>query len=139
MIAIYAKERFTSLDLWGGINPISQELQTLVLRRDDLVAMRVAEKNRLQSPSLATKTARYVRRSCEDMIAMLGRQIKAIEKMIYKLVSQDKEISIKYNILKSIVGIGSISAILIIAHMPEIGKCTRRKAASLAGVMPHKR
>lgn len=136
-IAIYAKERFTSLDLWGGINPISQELQTLVLRRDDLIVMRVAEKNRLQAPGLAAKTAHYVRRSCENMIAMLNRQVKAIEKMIYRLVSQNEEITMKYNILKSIAGIGSISAILIIAHMPEIGNCTRRKAASLAGVAPH--
>lgn len=136
-IAIYAKERFTSLELWGGINPINQELQTLVLRRDDLLAMRVAEKNRLQAPGLTAKTAQYVKRSCENMITMLNHQIKAIENMIYKLISQNEEITIKYNILKSIAGIGSISAVSIIAHMPEIGNCTRRKAASLAGVAPH--
>jgi len=136
-IALYGKERNHLMDLWGMRDADHHQLQALVLRRDDLVAMRVAEKNRLQAPGLTQAAARAVVRSCRALITSLNRQIVAIEKAIDKLVSQSQTIRSKYIILTAMRGIGRISAHAIIAHMPEIGTCTRRQAASLAGLAPH--
>ena len=136
-IARYGAERHHLLDLWAMQDGDHRELQALVLRREDLVSMRAAEKNRLQAPGLADKAVRMVARSCKTIMATLTRQIEAIEKAIDKLVGRNEIIRRKYDILVAIKGIGKISAIAIIAHMPEIGTCTRRKAASLAGLAPH--
>lgn len=136
-IAHYGAERHHLLDLWGARDIDHCELQALVLRREDLVNMRVAEKNRSKAPGLAGNAGRAVARSCKAVIVMLSRQIEAIEKAICALVESNEVIRRKRDTLLAMKGIGQITAIAIIAHMPEIGTCTRRKAASLAGLAPH--
>jgi len=136
-IARYGGERYHLMELWGASDKDHLELQALVLRREDLVKMRVAEKNRVQAPGLANNAARAVVRSCKAMIAMLNHQIVAIETAIDALVAGNEMIARKRDILLAMKGIGEVSAFAIIAHMPEIGTCTRRKAASLAGLAPH--
>ncbi len=136
-IAEYGKERHERLALWNQQSPDQLELQALVLRRDDLVAIRVCEQNRLQAPRTAHPKGRFIARSCEAIIKVLKREIARIEKSIEKLVKGNDEIGRKYNILIEMKGIGPISAVAIIAHMPELGTCTRRTAASLAGLAPH--
>jgi len=138
-IALYGEERNHLMDLWDERDVDHHELKVLVLRREDLVKMRTAEKNRLQAPGRAGNATRVVSRSCKAVIALLDRQIKAIEKAIGGLIKGNEIIRRKHDILLSIKGIGQISATAIVAHMPEIGTCTRRKAASLAGLAPHPR
>ena len=123
--------------LWSQQSPDQLELQALVLRRDDLVTMRVGEKNRLKAPRAAHPKGRFIARSCETIIKALKREIVRIEKLIKMLVEGNVEINRKYNVLIGMKGIGPISAVAIIAHMPELGTCTRRTAASLAGLAPH--
>ena len=136
-IALYAAERHRRLALWGGRDEAHDELQALVLRRDDLIAMRTAETNRLKAPGLAVRAAKKVARSCRATIAMLNRQIGKIEAAVAELIKTHEPLGRKVDVLTTIPGIGAISAVAILAHMPEIGTCTRREAASLAGVAPH--
>lgn len=132
-IALFAEERHKHLELWDIPDKIQTRLKALVLRRDDLVAMRVAEKNRASAPEID----KVIARSCRDMIAWLDRQIMKIEHTIAGLITESDNLSRKYAILTAMPGIGAVSAWAILAHMPELGTCSRRKAASLAGLAPH--
>lgn len=132
-IALFAEERHKHLKLWDIPDKTQTRLKALVLRRDDLIATRVAEKNRASAPQID----KVIARSCSDMIAWLGRQIMKIEHTISRLITDSESLSRKCRILTAMPGIGSVSAWAILAHMPELGTCTRRKAASLAGLAPH--
>ena len=136
-LARYGEERHNLMTLWGECDVDHRKLQALVLRRDDLLTMRVAEKNRLQAPGLEQDGCGIVRQSCEALIDLLNRQITTIEITMDQLIAASQRLTRKLTVLKTIKGIGQISAISIIAHMPEIGTTTRRKAASLAGLAPH--
>lgn len=134
-IALYAQERHKTLLLWGARDETADQLQALVLRREDLVAMCAAEKNRAKAPNLT----RQVERSCNKVIDMLNREINKMETAIAGLLATSETLTRKHKILTAMHGIGTVSASAILAHMPEIGTCTRRKAASLAGLAPHPR
>jgi len=84
-------------------------LADLVTRRRQIVQMIVAERQReRQMPSA------HLRKSA-------ARLIKALE---------------KEDLLKSVPGVGDVTARTLIAEMPELGRLSRRQIASLAGLAP---
>ena len=132
---LFAEERHKRLKLWTVRDRVHARLKALVLRRDDLVAIRVAEKNRASAPD----RDKIIARSCRNLIAWLNREIMKIEQAIEALIAGSESLTRKRNILTDMPGIGNTSASAILAHMPELGMCTRRRIASLAGVAPHPR
>lgn len=92
------------------------------VRRLDLVAMRVQEKNRVKAPRNA--------RIAED-IAELDRRITAIEAGIEAILKEDRALATRRTVLRSVPGIGVTLSALLVATMPEIGSTNRRQAASL--------
>ena len=136
-LAIYGKERHATLELWTERDREQDELQALVLRRDDLVAMRTQEKNRAQAPAATPAIAKQMTRSCALVLKTLGREIGKIDARITELVEASAKLKSRYDVLIAMLGIGHVSATGLLAHMPELGSCSRRQAASLAGVAPH--
>lgn len=134
-IAMFAQERHKRLKLWDVPDQTQIRLKNLVLRREDLVAMRKAEKNREKSPH----KDKLIERSYRDLIAWINREIMKIEQAISRLMAESEDLTRKYNVLTAMKGIGSITAWTILAYMPELGKATRRQVASLAGLAPHPR
>lgn len=96
--------------------------------------MRVQEKNRLKAPRSG-----LIATDIKDHIAELDRRIAAIEAQIETLIRNDRGLHRRERVLRSIPGIGSTIAALLIAAMPELGTINRRQAASLAGCAPHPR
>ncbi len=138
-LADYAKERHKGLSLWSAPNAILQELQALVARRQELTALRTAEKNRLQAPMTNRKSGKYIKSSCKRMIALLTKEIKKIQEAITNIISNDERLQDIQNILTSVKGVGSVIAFSLIASLPELGTLSRRQVASLAGLAPHPR
>ena len=132
-LCLFAQERHKSLKLWAVRDSVQTRLKALVLRRDDLVSTRVSEKNRAKSPD----RDKIVIRSCRKLIAVLTLEIDKIEKAIADLVAGSENLTRKHIVLTTMRGIGSLSAWALLAHLPELGTCTRRQVASLAGVAPH--
>lgn len=128
----YGKEREPRLARWQTPDPAGQNLQALVLARQDLVAERVAYRNRLAAPG-ANPIAPYLKK----VLACLDEQIKAIELAAAKLVRTDPWLRQAIDTLTTIVGIGQLTATSMIALMPELGSLNRRQAAALAGLAPH--
>jgi transposase len=133
-LARYAAERQASLCVCRPGSPAQAQLQALLSRRQDLVAMRVAEKNRLKHPRYQVLKA-----SIHAVMATLTQQIKALEQQIETLIAQSQALTAKLTVLTAVKGVGRQTAYTLLAAMPELGSLSRRQAASLAGCAPHPR
>ena len=113
-------------------------LAELMARRDPLVVMINAEKQRLAKAqdSVAQRSFRAVRKSLE---AERARIDKAIDKAIDKLIEAGPLWCAKQDLLKSVPGIGDVVARTLIAELPELGQVDRHQIAALAGRAPMNR
>jgi transposase len=131
-LALYGVERHATLARWQQPDPTLEELHALVLTRADLVRMRQAQRNRL-----ASLGAEVVAAALRAVARELDRQIRALDARMAELVRHHVGLARQAAVLRSIRGIGAITATALLALMPELGRLTGREAASLAGVRPH--
>ena len=110
------------------------QLDELTTRRRQLIDLRTAERNRHQTSSL-----KAVRRSLDKVLRCLENQVDDIEEEIRKLVESDDEWRNKSQLLQSVPGVGEITAVSLIAEVPELGRINREEIASLVGVAPFNR
>jgi transposase len=109
----------------------AQVLMALVARRSDLVAMRVAERNRRHEA-----TAPWVRRDLDASIEALSDRITAVELEIENHVKGSPIWQVQEDLLRSVPGVGKTLSRTMIARLPELGALTRRRIAALVGVAP---
>lgn len=131
-LARYAMDRAPLLTRWQPLEPCQAQIETLVARRLDLVAMKSQEQNRLKAPR-----GHLIADDIRAHIAELEARIITIETQICELIAQHRDFSIRAKALRSIPGIGPVLAPMLIATMPELGSVNRQQAASLAGCAPH--
>lgn len=134
-LAQYGEERWKQLPLFQPKDEAQAELAALVARRQDLVAFRIAETNRSKAPGKNKTLAR----SYKTVLACVQRQIEKIDEQIEELITSSRALSRRKQICCSLPGVGTRTAIALLATMPELGTLTRRQAASLAGLAPHPR
>jgi transposase len=131
-LARYALDRGSTLARWQPPRPAQAQIETLVARRLDLVAMKSQELNRLKAPR-----GHLIADDIRGHILELETRITAIEDRINDLIAQHDDFTIRADALRSVPGIGPVLAPMLIATMPELGFINRRQAASLAGCAPH--
>jgi len=107
------------------------ELQQLVIRRRQLVDLRTAETNRLE-----TCSSRDVRKSIQCMVDRLNKDILRIEKSILAFLESDDDWRDKVEILGSTPGIGTTTAVSLLADLPELGRLNRQQIGALVGLAP---
>jgi transposase len=112
--------------------PHRQNLSALVARREDLVADKVAETNRLQQAR-----GSFIRNDIKSHIELLKRRILKVEAEMQRLVAKTPELAALNARLQSAPGLGPITAASLIARLPELGRVNRRAIAALAGLAPH--
>ncbi|ARN57305.1 IS110 family transposase [Sedimentisphaera salicampi] len=108
-----------------------REIKELTVRREQLVKMRTAEKNRLDKAFEKTTL-----NSIKSTIDFLERQINDLDKTISELIEKVPRLKKKAEILTSIPGVGEKTASMLVAAMPELGTLNRRQIAMLVGVAP---
>ena len=102
-----------------------QQLEALVMRRSQLVLMRVAEGNRLdQAHPLSAKSIRAV-------IKMLDKQIGALDIDIGGRLK--KHFAHKLDLLKGLKGVGPHTQAMLMGALPELGELNRREISKLVG------
>jgi len=138
-LAEYAQERHQRLPLWSPMASNLLELQILVARRQELIALQTAEKNRSQAPLTNQKAGRYVKASCTRMLKMIALEIQKAQTAIEAIIKADEHLQDMQGVLMEVKGIGPVVAATLLASMPELGHLTRRQVASLAGLAPHPR
>ena len=110
------------------------ELDQLVTRRRQLIATRTAEMNR---QSMAT--SKVVRKSVQQHVDHLKKDIRKIDVEITRLVKSDEEWNGKSELLQSAPGVGPVTASTLIAELLELGKISRQKISALVGIAPFNR
>lgn len=110
-----------------------QYLAALVSRRRQLTDMLVAEKNRL--PTTPTRLQAGVRKH----LAWLKAEIRTLEQEIEDFIRRTPLWREKDELLKSVPGIGDVTACTLLAELPELGQLNRKEIAALVGVAPFNR
>ena len=110
-------------------------LRALTTRRAQIVDMR----KRL-SAQIAARRKQDIHADVEgmdaDLRAMLDTQISDLERRIDSVIAQEETLVAKARLLRSIPGIGPVSAAMLIAEMPELGRMTSGEAAAMTGLAP---
>ena len=108
--------------------PEQETLLAMVTRRAQLVGMRVAESNRLDSAHASQ------RKSIQAHLKVLDRQIDQIDDDAQRhLKGHFKD---KLALLKGLKGVGPGTQAMLMAALPELGTLTHREIAKLVGVAP---
>lgn len=107
-----------------------QALTALVVRRRQLVDMLTAERNRL---ALAHGT---VRRDLREHIRWLERRLRDTDRELTTMIHDSPLWRAQDNLLRSVPGIGPVTAAVLLAELPELGRLSRRQLAALVGVAP---
>lgn len=111
--------------------PKRERLAALARRRDQLVEMRAKEFKHLKEAFDALIVA-----DIEASIAALDARIAAIEAEIDRQLQTASDIAEEADRLTSAPGVGPVTALMLIAHMPELGLFSPKRIASLAGLAP---
>jgi transposase len=109
----------------------TRAFEDLLLRRRQLIEMRVAEENRL-----AMATAAPVRKSLKSHIDWLNRQLDRVDGEVAEAVQQSPIWRVKDELLQTIKGIGPATSHMLLGGMPELGTLTRQQIGALAGLAP---
>lgn len=108
-----------------------QELQALVARRRQLVAMMVSERHRLSA------SHNVARKSIEAIIEAIRKQLATVETDLATHIDQHHaELSRQ---LSGVRGIGPTTVRTFIADVPELGILSRREISALIGIAPFNR
>ena len=105
-----------------------QELAALMVRRRQLVDMRVAEGNRLEHAS-----ARAVR-SIKSVLRTLDKQLADIDVDVHH--HMERHFKEQRDLLDSVKGVGPVTILTVTSALPELGQLNRRQIAKLVGVAP---
>ncbi len=108
-----------------------RELRALVMRRLQLIESKTAEENRLRG-----ETVPRVRKSVNDSIAWLTRQIKQLDIDLDRTIKSSPTFSKQSELIQSVPGVGPHTANMIQACLPELGTLNRGGIAALVGVAP---
>jgi len=105
-----------------------QQLQALVLRRRQLVAMLAAERQRLAMSHAAARP------SLEAMIVFIKQQLRDVEGELTRHL--ERHHAALSQLLRSATGIGPTTAATLIAELTELGHISRREISALVGIAP---
>jgi transposase len=111
-----------------------KRLRELETQRQHLSRMVVAEQNRL-----AQLNDKELQRLTRSLLATLKKQMAAIDMRMVGLIAEDQTLKQKAQKLTAIAGVGTRTAMLLLARMPELGTLNRTQAAALAGLAPFNR
>lgn len=111
----------------------TQELAALLARRQQLVQMLTAEKNRLgtsRSP---------VRQRVHVHISWLTQELADSDRQLNEAIQDSPLWRVKDDLLRRVEGIGPVVSITLMAELPELGILDRWQIAALVGLAPFNR
>lgn len=107
-----------------------RELDALVTRRQQLIDMRTAEKNRAGVAPASQKPR------IKDHIRYLDAQIDAVEVELENAIQESRVWQARNELLTSVPAIGPVTSSTLIARVPELGRLTSKEIAALIGLAP---
>lgn len=138
-LCIYCCKQADELKATPVLNPVFMKLKDLMTSRSRLLAQLNSTKNYINEIKCSND---------KELLAMLDKAHKAaidgikksivqVEGMIEQIVQQDKDIYKNYELIKSVPGIGHLTAIYIICCTNNFAsKISGKQLGSYAGVVP---
>lgn len=114
-------------------SPKKRALDALLERREQLLNMQTAEKNRLGT------APQNIHASVQEHLLWLKQEIKKLDREIAQSIHDHPDFKQEDKILQSVPGIGKIASSKFIADVPELGRCNRKEIAALIGTAPFSR
>ena len=111
--------------------PERQGLQDLLRRRQQLVAQRVQERNRLRQELEAT-----VLQSTQRHIAWLDQEIAQLDQEYQDRLRQHATLGQQAALYRTVPGVGPITAATLVAELPELGHWDDKALTALVGLAP---
>ena len=112
-----------------------RQLRALGRGRDELLVMRVQERNRMGDNNMEP-----VEESIESLLSSLDHELAEIERKSNELVAGHKVLKEQFALLRSLPGIGLVCAEAILSETGGFVRFTRAaEVVSFAGLSPHER
>lgn len=108
----------------------AQALSAVLSRRQQLIQMLVAERNRLSGASPE------IRRGLNEHIRWLERRLRDTDSDLGRRLRASPVWRTKEDLLSSVPGVGPVTVMTLISDVPELGTLDRRQVAALVGVAP---
>lgn len=109
----------------------TQQLSAVVTRRQQVVDMLTAEKNRIRQ-----QTEPALRKRLRAHMTWLTQELERTEKELTQLIQQNPAWRVQDDLLQSAKGVGPIVSQTLLAEVPELGRLNRKQVAALIGVAP---
>jgi transposase len=108
----------------------AQALAAVLTRRRQIIAMVVAEQQRLRTMPVA------LRPRVEAHIAWLRAERDDLDRELHAQIRRSPLWREDDDLLQSVPGVGPVLATTLIAELPELGRLNRKQIAALVGVAP---
>ena len=117
---------------WQPLTDEQRRLRALVRHREDLLQTQLQQQNRLRDTSDSLVVA-----SLKVVLETLASQLEAVERAIKEHVQAHAELRANLELLTSIVGIGVVTAVKLLAEFADLETYESAKAAAAdAGLTP---
>lgn len=109
------------------------ELEAVLVRRRQLIDMLAAEKHRqdLARGPIARQISKHIR--------WLQRQIDEADDDLQGMIERSSLMQRKLEVLTSVPGVGPVTGVSLLAHLPELGVLNEKQISALVGVCPFSR
>ena len=138
-LCMYCCKQADELKATPALNPVFMRLKDLMSSRSRLVAQLHSTKNYIKEIQCTQDTELLAMLNKTHKAAMDGikKSIGQIEKCIDTIIKEHETIYINYQLIKSVPGIGHLTAVYIICCTNNFaGKINGKQLASYAGVVP---
>lgn len=139
MICEYAMQRSHKLKADSPTDEIVDKLKLLVNKREGLIKQRTALKVSYQEQKtvMDNEIKEFLNQVNQELIDVLNAKIKAIEQQMKAYINQKESIQKNYELVTSVVGIGFITATIMICITDNFTKCKNsREMSCYAGIAP---
>lgn len=129
MLALYAMYLKPAAN--APVSQVVEELKELVAARHAAKAEHTALSNRI-GETVNPRVLQLLR----QRLSKIKREITCVELWIGELIKTDEGLARRYDIIMSMPGMGTVNAMNCLAEMSELGQCTDKQIAALAGLAP---
>lgn len=109
------------------------QLQAFTTRRLQLIEMRIAEQNRLETAHPK------MQKNIKKHLVWLEAQIEDLETEINNRIQADETLQETDELLQSVPGVGAVLSATLLTELPELGVLSDKKISALVGVAPFPR
>ena len=113
------------------VSPVQAQLRALTQWLKQLVDAQMVAKTQAEHHEEP-----FVIKQRKTLVSHYESQIKKVEAQLQALMEKDQDLRQRAECLDAIKGVGIRTALLMLAHMPELGQLNRGQVAALAGLAP---